>query len=359
MRGDKQAPVTLIDTRGLGSLFRRVGLVFAVIVAGSTAGYMAIEGWGLVDALYMTVITLATVGFEEVHPLSERGQLFTIGVILTGVTAAAFLFGAITEYFLSGQLLASLRRRRMERDINRLSNHYIICGYGRVGRQVAHDLRARNADVVVIDPSPDVMEAGDPPIGVVGDATDDAVLQQAGVAQAAGVVVSSGNDAVNIVVTLTVHTLNPRAVIVARANRSSNEAKLRRAGATHVISPHRIGAKRMATQLLNPRITEFLEVMMDVGALELVLEEITLHEGSALAGTTLGEARLKGLGGANVLAVARGPGPIVTNPPAEHRLEPGDVLIALGTADQLLNAARLGGDAGPAARLPEPPATSS
>lgn len=349
----QSAPSPLVTPRQLWSLLRRIAAGFAVIVVLATAGFMLIEGWGALDALYMTVITLTTVGFQEVHPLSSAGRAFAIAVILAGVSAAAFLFGTITEFILSGQLTGSLRRQRMERDISRLTAHQIVCGYGRVGRQVAHDLAARNADIVVIESSPDVVPPDGPLVSIVGDASDDGVLERAGIARAAGVAVCTGNDAVNIVVTLTAHTLNPRAVIVARANRNSSEAKLRRAGAAHVISPHRIGANRIATQLLNPRITEFLNVMMDAGALELVLEELTVHAESALAGKTLGEARLEGLGGANVLAIAGGGGPMTTNPPAEHRFAPGDVLITLGTTDQLQNATRLAGDEGTAARLGE------
>jgi voltage-gated potassium channel len=333
---------------------RRVLLVLGAALVAGTAGYMLLEGWRLLDAVYMTVITLSTVGFTEVHPLTDAGHLFTISLIITGVSAAAYAVGAIGEYVISGRLSGALRRQHMQHDIDRLHGHYIVCGYGRVGRQVADELAARGLRAVVIEPSDDAMPDEDVEIPRIrGDATDDRSLRAAGIERAAGLIAVAGDDATNIVVTLSARALNPDLAIVARASQPEAEDKLRRAGATHAISPYRIGGQRIVTQLLHPRITDFLDVVMHRRNLELWLEEITVAPDGPATGRSLGETAFWGTGGVKVLAVAREGGELVTAPRGDVRLGPGDVVIALGTLDQLAVARREAGDRAPTTSAPE------
>jgi voltage-gated potassium channel len=298
---------------------------------------MALEGWRLPEALYMTVITLSTVGFSEVRPLSEVGRFFTAGLIVAGVGAVAYVFAAISQYVISGELSGSLRRSRMHQRIDATSGHFIVCGYGRVGQQVVVDLLEERRQSVVVESHADALSDAPPGVlSVIGDASDDDVLGLAGIARASGLVAATGDDAINLFITLSARTLNPDLCIVARANQPASEPKLLRAGATHVISPYRISGRRMARQLLYPSIVDFLDVVMHSGGLELFLEEYTVQPDSDLHGKTVAEAEVRTRSGANVLAVRRhDQGSIVTNPPSEMRFEPGDMLIVLGTHQQL------------------------
>ena len=313
------------------------GIVLLAVVSIGTLGYMALEGWSLVESLYMTIITLSTVGFSEVRPLSSAGRIFTAGLILAGVGAVAYLFGAISQYIISGELTGSLRKARMQQRIDALSGHYVICGFGRVGQQVLLDLVNQGNQCVVVESDADALKSAPPgTLSVIGDAADDDVLEQAGLARAAGLVAATGDDATNLFVTLSAHALESRLPIVARANHPSSEPKLIRAGATHVISPYRLSGRRMARQLLYPSVTDFLDVVMHSGDLELMLEECRVEQDSDLHGKTAAESAIRSRTGVNVLAIRRhDQGAIMTNPPAEMRLAEGDVLIALGTRSQL------------------------
>lgn len=323
----------------------RVALLLGTVIVLGTAGFVGIEGWRVLDALYMTVITLSTVGFTEVHPLSDMGHLFTIGLIVTGVSTAAYAVGTVGEYVIGGRLSGAIRRQRMQHEIDRLEGHYIICGYGRVGRQVVDELEARSTRTVVVEPSDEAFPIdGDGPHRIRGDATDDRSLRAAGIDRAAGLVAAAGDDATNIVVTLSARALNADLLIVSRAITPEVEDKLRRAGATHVVSPYRIGGQQIVTQLLHPRITDFLDVVMHRGNLELWLEEITIAPDGPANGRMLRETSFWGPAGVKILAVGLDQGDLVTSPQGDHRLAAGDVLIALGTLDQLEAARREAGD---------------
>lgn len=321
----------------------RFGMGYFGIIAAGTVGYLVIEGWTPLESVYMTVITLSTVGFKEVRPLSPAGQAFTAALIVAGVGAVTYLFAAISQYIVSGELTGSLRKARMQQRIDALSGHYIVCGFGRVGQQVVLDLVHEKRACVVVETTEQV--TADTPssvLRVVGDGSDDHVLEQAGIARAAGLVAVTGDDATNLFITLTARTLNPKLVIVARANQSATEPKLLRAGASHVLSPYTISGRRIARLLLHPSITDFLDVVMHSGQLELVLEECPVKEGSDLHGKTVAEAEVRKRTGANVLAVRRhNQGAILTNLPSEMRFEPGDVIIGLGTHEQLQTLAGL------------------
>ena len=313
----------------------RFGVILPTITIAGTVGYMVLEGWRFSDALYMTVITLSTVGFSEVSPLSDEGRVFTTLLIIAGVAAVAYLFSAISQHVISGELHGTLRRRYMHRKIEGLSNHYIVCGYGQVGAQVVKSLKQSGKECVVIETRMDTLEESDALL-LTGNAEDDEVLKQAGIDRAAGLVAATGDDAANLFITVSAHTLNRDLMIVARANSAASEAKLRYGGATHVISPHIMGGKRIATQLLHPSVTDFLDVVMHSGDLELWLEEFTLSAMCNLEGKTVAEGQVRQMTGANILAIRRSDGSsVLTNPPSELRFEPGDVLIALGTRGQL------------------------
>lgn len=321
---------------------RRVGGAIAVVLVAGTVGYMLLEGWTLLEGLYMTVTTIATVGFGEVRPLSDQGRVFTILLIISGCGVMAFLLGTIVEYVVSGELTGALRRRRVLHAIEQLRDHYIVCGHGRVGNEVVHDLEEAGVPVVIIDRTQPADELAHGHQFVEGDAADDQVLLKAGVDRARGLVAATGDDNANIVVTLTARALNPALVIVARASHGGAESKLLRAGATHVISPYRIGGRRMATQLLHPRVNDFLDRVMHSREVEFWLEETRVEPGSPLAGCAIREARIADQTGVNLLALSRqGGGTLLTNPGAETQLEAGDVLIGFGTREQLGELARL------------------
>ncbi len=329
-------PIAVDPVMAIRGRVVRFSIALGAIMAIGTVGYMLIEKWTVIDSLYMTVITLSTVGFREVRDLSPEGRLFTTGLIVTSVGVVAYLFGAISQYIISGELHGTLRRRRMQKSISTLKHHYIVCGYGRVGRQVVESLRAAGRTCVVIDPDQSEEKSSEGALIVQGDAADDEILMQAGLENAAGLVAATGDDPTNLFITVSAHALRPDLVIVARANQPMTQGKLLRGGASHVLSPYTIGGRRIATQILHPGVADFLDVVMHSGDLELCLEECMVWPGSSLQGKTISEAKVRQTTGANVLAVRRSNGgTMVTNPPGDMRFEPGDVLIALGTQEQL------------------------
>lgn len=324
----------------LSEMRRRLAMFVLIIllmaVTGSI-GFVLLEGWSFAESLYMTVITLSTVGFAEVHPLHPGGRAFTTALIVAGIATVAYLFSAVSQYVVSGELRGTIRSRRMRQRIEALSGHYVVCGFGRVGREVVADLREKGHNCVVVEKHSDDHENENEDIlWVNGDAADDESLRSAGIERARGLVVATGDDPTNLFVTVSAHALNPDLCIVARMNDQSSGPKLLRAGATHVISPYTISGRRIAAQLVSPALTDFLDVVMHSGDLELWLEECRVSEESELQGKTVGEANVRQATGANVLAVRRGEGgAILTNPAPDMRFAAGDVLIALGTREQL------------------------
>jgi voltage-gated potassium channel len=323
-----------------------VVLGFSALLVVGTAGYAWLEGWHWADALYMTVITLSTVGYGEVRPLSVEGRAFSMVMILLGVGGFAYSFSLVADYIVAGELGGALRRQRMLHAINKLRDHYIICGYGRVGREVVEGLRANKFGIVVIDAEEENREELEAKgiRYVAGDATDDEVLVQAGIARASGLCTCLPNDAANVFVTLSARTLNPKLYIISRGNQAESERKLRMAGADRVINPYLITGHRMAAQLLHPGAVEFLEVIMRQGELELRIEEIVIAAGSDMAGRTLGELHVRRETGVNVLAVRRAEDRLYTNLDANFQLQVADALVCLGTAAQLTALANKAGD---------------
>ena len=314
----------------------RFGLaaLVGVLVAG-TGGYVAL-GFPFLDAVYQTVITVSTVGFREVHPLSTGGRLFTMALILVGVATALYTFTLILEAVVEGHVQQLLGRKRMEREIARMADHVIVCGFGRVGRNLAQYVTVAGDEVVVIEKDPDRATAADAAGHVVrGDATSDEVLKEAGIDRARVLVTTLNTDADNLFVTLTARSLREDLFIVARARVESSEGKLAQAGADRVVNPQRIGGSRMAAFVLQPHVAEFLDVVMHDGSLEFRLEELPVPDGSPLAGKSLREAHIRDSTGALILALRDSAGDFTTNPPPETVLETGQILIAIGTETQL------------------------
>jgi voltage-gated potassium channel len=314
----------------------RIGLAALVgILVIGTAGYMAF-GFSLLDAVYQTVTTVSTVGFREVNPLSSGAQVFTIVLILVGVGTALYTFSQLLEAVVEGQIQELLGRRRMERQIARMADHVIVCGFGRVGRNLAQYVTGAGQEVVVIETDPDRADAAEAAGNVVrGDATTDEVLREAGIERARVLVSALNTDAANLFVTLTARSLRDDLFIVARARAESSEAKLAQAGADRVVNPQGIGGARMAAFVLHPHVAEFLDVVMHDGSLEFRLEEVPLPQGSPLAGRSLRDAHIRDSTGALILALRDAGGGFTTNPTPETVLEAGQILIAIGTEAQL------------------------
>jgi voltage-gated potassium channel len=316
--------------------FRRVtiglGALGFVLLVG-TVGYL-LFGFSLLNAVFQTVSTVTTVGFNSPHPLSGGSKVFTIVLILVGVGTALYTFSAVLEIFIEGHMRNLVRRRRMERDIARMDGHVIVCGWGRVGREVARFLASANRDVVVIDRDPERLSQLPYP-SVHGDVTDDETLHQAGIDRAAALVAALDTDADNLYVTVAGKSLRSDLQIIARARSESSEPKLVRAGADRVVNPQQLGGDRMAAFVVQPHVVDFVDVVMHDGTLEFRLEELTLSMASPIAGCTIRSAHLRDRTGALVLAIRRPGGDFVTNPSPDDVIEAGDVLISVGTAEQL------------------------
>lgn len=311
----------------------RALLALLTVTIIGTVGYIVL-GFGPLNALYQTVTTVTTVGFREIEPIGTSGKIFTIVLIIGGVGTALYTLSAVLEVLVEGQLREVFGRKRMERDIERLSGHTIVCGWGRVGRTFGHYTEGLGHDVVIIDED-EARLADCPHPNIVGDATADEVLEQAGIARARAVVAAVADDAANLFIVISAKALRPDVFVVARVRSERNEAKLLSAGADRVVNPQQIGGARMAAFVLQPHVAEFLDVVMHDGSLEFRLGELEVTESSGMAGQTLRETRLRERTGAMVLAMRTPGGEFLTNPPATTPLRPGHVLIAVGTEDQL------------------------
>lgn len=312
-------------------------LVPVLLLLVGTVGYRLIEGWPLFDALYMTVITLTTVGYAEVHELSTAGRAFTMVLLLGGVVVFVY---AITEAFrgiISGEVRTVLGRQLMERSLAELREHMIVCGYGRMGHLVCDHFAAQGLAFVVIDRQPELLADFQTPraLPLHGDATSDEVLRRAGVERARALVAVTTSDADNLYITMSARLLNERVFIVARAEDQRAEQKLVRAGADRVVSPYAIGGARMAQAVLRPTVVDFLELATRTEHLALQIEEVQIQAGSRLAGTTLRDSRVGQDLGIMIVAVKKGSGEMRFNPPPDAALEPGDILITLGPRPQL------------------------
>ena len=313
-----------------------VAILAGVFVAG-TAGYMLIEGWNFFDSLYMTTITVGTVGFGEVHPLSGSGRLFTIVVIIAGVGALGFAFGQLVEFFFEGRIQEILEGRRMGRRLESLTGHTVVAGFGRVGSVVARALAEEGAQFVIIDlaDESEVVARESDWLFVRGDATEEEVLEQAGIRRAGSIVTALSSDAENLFVTVTARALNPDLFIVARSSHESTESKLIKAGANRTITPNVIGGRRMASMVLHPTVSDYLDIVSSGEGVEFRLQEIVLAPASCFVGQTIAQARIRELTGAQVVAILKTDGTVDANPSAASTLVAGERLVILGTADQV------------------------
>ena len=318
----------------IGRLRIAVGMVLAVFVVG-TIGYLVL-GLSLVDAMYMTITTITTVGFREITEpdVTTAEKLFTMSIIVVGVGTMLYTLTLVVQAVVEGQLRDFLGRRRMDRHISEMRRHVIVCGWGRVGRAVAVDLRQAGEDVVVVDIDAERIADLDFPT-IVGDATLDSTLREAGIERAAALVAALDGDAENLFVTLSSREINPALFIVARARQDESVSKLSRAGADRVVNPQELGAARMASFVVQPNVAEFVDVIMHERSMDFRMQEVEIPAGSRLAGMTLREANLRQEAGVLVLAVRGDDGTFQTNPDPEAVLHPQNIVIAVGTDEAL------------------------
>jgi voltage-gated potassium channel len=319
-------------------------IALAAVTLVGTVGYLLL-GFTLLEALYQTITTVATVGFREVRPLSPMGQVFTMVLILLGVGTVLYSLSVILEAVTEGHLREHLERRHMDKVIAAMSGHVIICGYGRVGRAAAEFLAASGHEVVVVDNDAARLEQLGPGLSyhLCGDVTDDAVLRGAGIERARALIAALDTDADTVYVTLSARAIRPDLVIIARARTTDSKTKMLLAGASRAINPQRIGGRRMAGFALQPDVAEFLDVVMHDEDLDFRIQQVHVGDDSSLVGRPLGELAVQERTGALLLAIRRGVGePLEPHPPGDVVVPPGAVLIALGTQAELDGLARLG-----------------
>jgi voltage-gated potassium channel len=307
--------------------------VFAI----GTTGYRIIQDeWSLLDCVYMTIITLSTVGFREIDGLSDVGRIFTLVLIVGGVGVMFYSLGTIVQYLIEGQITNIWGSRRMKDNIAKIKDHIIICGYGQVGREVAITFKSEGVPFVIIDQNQEAIAkaAGDGQLYVQGNATRDDILEEAGIQRARGLVAAVGSDADNIFITLSARGLRSDLLIVARAFAEESESKLKRAGADRVILPLRLGGRRLAMIALHPLVIDFVETTIHSRERDFVLEDVSIASGSPLAGMTIKQGQ-EISGGAAILAVKKKGGALLGNPPQETTLEAGDEVVVMGTRQQL------------------------
>jgi len=320
-------------------LFRLVLLPLALLIiifVVSITLYIVLEGFTFLEALYMVVITVSTVGFQEVRHLSSGGRILTICLIVAGVGTVAFAISRLFEFVLEGHLTGFRRSRRMQKTLRELEGHFIICGFGRVGHHIAEEFEEHGVPFAVVDPDPkheeELTARGIP--HVIGSVTEDVVLEEAGIPRARGIVAAVDSDAENVLITLTARVLNPSIFIVARSSEFETETKLKRAGADRVVSPYVIGGRRMASMALKPATIDFLDTIVKPGDMMLCVEELSVGESSKVVGKSLEDAQIREKAGAMVLAVRHQDGSYEFNPAQDYKIQAGDSLVVLGSKNQ-------------------------
>lgn len=324
----------------MGELKKRlilsVGLIVFVVSFG-TFGYVAIEGWNLLDSLYMTVITLTTVGYKEIHDLSLNGRLFTIILLIGGVGTMLYVLSTGAKFILEGELQEIYGRKKLEKRLKDMKDHYIVCGYGRMGKIITRELKHEKFRFIVIEKSEVILDTDEREdiLIIHGDATKDELLKRAGIERAKCLISVLPTDAENLYVVLSSRGLNPDLLIVARAGEEGSEQKLLRAGADRVVSPYHIGGLRMAHTVLKPAVVDFIEFVTKSGNIDLQIVEISVKEGSKLAGLTLDECGIGRDLGIIIVAIKQQSGEMRFNPTFRTAIEAGDTLIAVGEKSKL------------------------
>lgn len=317
-----------------------VAMILGITFTG-TVGYMLIEGFRFFDAFYMTIITVSTVGFQEVHPLSDPGRIFTAFLIITSFGTFAYAITAISKNVVDGQLNLYFRNLRVTSSIQKLENHVIICGYGRNGKQSAHVLKNHNQRFVVIENKKEIIEGMSEKyreLVLEGDATSDEVLLKAGISKARALITTLPVDADNLFIVLSAKALNPNLVIVSRASNDNTDKKLKIAGANNVIMPDKIGGAHMASLVMKPDVIEFLDYITGQGEDNIRLEEITFDNlPSHFKNKTIRELEVRNKSGANIIGFKTEQGEYIINPVPDTLFRNGAKLFVLGTAEQITN----------------------
>jgi len=307
------------------------------IIAFGTVGYYLIENMTLFEAFYMTIITLSTVGFSEVIPLSQAGRAITVVIIVLGISVGAYTIGMLVRALVEGELVKIFGRRKVQKQVSGLKNHFIICGFGRIGRIICSELDADNIDFVVIEQDPSVIEHIEARkyLYLEMDATAEEALMQAGVMKAKGIVTAVNSDANNVFITMTAKSLRPDVFVLARASEEKNEPKLLRAGANRVVSPYLIGGRRIAQMLKRPTVVDFVDIAMMGSHLGLMMEEAKIGEKSSLIGKNLIDSHLRKDYGVIIVAIKKQSGDMVFNPTPAEKLDAGDVIVVIGKKEDM------------------------
>ncbi len=320
--------------------FRLPAVLLGIVIVVGITGYRLINGWDLLDSFYMVIITISTVGYTEVHPQGPAGRLFTSGLIVIGVATMLYGFGVFAETLADNAFGRYRRERQLQRDLNHLRDHFIICGYGRIGTQIVAEFEEHKVPFVVIDQTEEALERirAEGRLHIEGDASKEDVLLQAGIERARGLVSAVDSDERAVYIVLAARAFNPKLYIVARAGRPDSIRRLELAGATRTISPYVMAGHRMAELAIRPAMVDLLDTLHH-GEAGIGVEEMVMTPASKAIGNTLEEAGLLAPSAARVLAVRKTDGTVNVNPPASARLEEGDLVIALGTEDELFESA--------------------
>ncbi|MDJ0818584.1 MAG: potassium channel protein [Desulfobacterales bacterium] len=312
-------------------------LLAVILVAIGTAGYMLIEDWPMLDSVYMTVITLSTIGYGEVNPVSQPGRIFTLILIVMGVGFFLYVIGNVVQFLVEGRIRLILGRHKLDKQINQLNNHYIICGYGRMGRAFCRYLIQRGLKFVVLEKSDErvpVMNT-DHVLYVTGEATVEENLLKAGIKRASNLIATLGTDADNVLLVLLAKGLNPGLYVVARASQNASKKPLDTAGADVVVSPYDVGARRIAHAILRPNVIRFLEYAFADESTDIHIEELPVSENSRLVGVSLKDSGIRHLHNLNILSIIEEDGDMLFNPSADTKLRAGESVIAVGTMRDL------------------------
>ena len=306
--------------------------VLVMLVSLGTAGFMSIEGWRFLDSFYMTIITLGTVGFREVHDLSDFGKLFTIVLIIFGVSVIGYIVGSLAQIMFEGQFQRIIGRKKLEKKIDHLKDHYIICGFGRIGALICKEFAAKPLPFVVVEKNPEMLDKLNQEnyLYLRGDATDDETLLHAGIKRAKGLISVVTSDTENVYITLTARGLNPELYILARSGEEGSDIKLKRAGANKVVSPYLIGGSRMAQAILRPNVVDFIEIATGREHLDLQMEEILIPVHSGFVGENLVSSGFRKETGVIIVGIKKADGRMVFNPESHAKIEALDTLIVLG-----------------------------
>jgi voltage-gated potassium channel len=311
-------------------------LLFCIIAFG-TVGYHIFEGMPFFDAFYMVLITISTVGFSEIKPLSISGRIITILIISTGITTMAYTIGTLLRMFIEGELGRIFGRRKLERNISAMQGHFIICGYGRIGSIICMELKADSIPFIIIEEDPAKNEALEKHgyLYINMDATSEEALLKAGIMSAKGIVTAVRSDAHNVFITLTAKGLRPDIFVLSRASDVKNEAKLIKAGASRVVSPYLLGGRRMAEVLKRPTVVDFIDIAMANRKLGLAMEEARVGARSTLVGKNLIDSHLRQNYGVIIVAIKKSSGEMIYNPLPSEKLDAGDVIVVIGKKEDL------------------------